>query len=66
MIFILCSAWRESTPVLWRDPGLARHVNAYGVYLARADDSPQGALDGRLADFCRFFLAACPDQVRFI
>ena len=22
--------------------------------------------DGRLADFCRFFLAACIDQVRFM
>jgi Fic family protein len=53
--------------------GLARHVDAYRTYLARADDPPQGALDGRgilsdgrLADFCRFFLAACIDQVRFM
>jgi Fic family protein len=53
--------------------GLARHVDAYRTYLARADDLPQGALDGRgilsdgrLADFCRFFLAACIDQVRFM
>jgi Fic family protein len=44
--------------------GLARNVDAYRVYLARADDPPQGTLDGRgllsdgrLADFCRFFLA---------
>ena len=53
--------------------GLARNVDAYRVYLARADDPPQGALDGRgilsdgrLADFCRFFLAACIDQIRFM
>jgi Fic family protein len=53
--------------------GLARNVDAYRAYLARADDPPQGALDGRgilsdgrLADFCRFFLAACIDQVRFM
>lgn len=52
---------------------LARNVEAYRTYLARADDPPQGALDGRgilsdgrLADFCRFFLAACIDQVRFM
>jgi Fic family protein len=53
--------------------GLARHVDAYRTYLARADDPPQGAMDGRgilsdgrLAEFCRFFLAACIDQVRFM
>ncbi len=53
--------------------GLARHVDAYRAYLARADDPPQGALDGRgilsdgrLAEFCCFFLAACLDQVRFM
>ena len=53
--------------------GLARHVEAYKSYLARADAPPQGALDGRgvlsdgrLADFCRFFMAACLDQVRFM
>ena len=53
--------------------GLARHVDAYRVYLARADDPPQGSSDGRgilsdgrLAEFCRFFLAACVDQVRFM
>jgi hypothetical protein len=48
-------------------------VHAYKAYLARADAPPQGALDGRgilsdgrLAAFCRFFLAACIDQVRFM
>ena len=53
--------------------GLARHSEAYKAYLARADAPPQGALDGRgilsdgrLAEFCRFFLAACLDQVRFM
>lgn len=53
--------------------GLARHVGAYRVHLARADDPPQWATDGRgllsdgrLAAFCRFFLAACLDQVRFM
>jgi Fic family protein len=53
--------------------GLARHVEAYKSYLARADAPPQGALDGRgvlsdgrLADFCRFFMAASLDQVRFM
>jgi Fic family protein len=53
--------------------GLARNVDAYRAYLARTDDPPQGTLDGRgilsdgrLADFCRFFLAACIDQVRFM
>lgn len=53
--------------------GLARHVDAYRAYLARADDPPQGMgdgrgllSDGRLAEFCRFFLASCLDQVRFM
>jgi Fic family protein len=53
--------------------GLARNIDAYRAYLARADDPPQGTLDGRgllsdgrLADFCRFFLATCIDQVRFM
>ncbi len=53
--------------------GLARHVAAYKAYLARADAPPQGAMDGRgilsdgrLVAFCRFFLAACLDQVRFM
>ena len=53
--------------------GLARNVEAYKAYLAGADAPPQGALDGRgilsdgrLAAFCRFFLAACLDQVRFM
>ncbi len=51
--------------------GLARHVDAYRAALARADDPPRGSQDGRgllsdgrLAEFCRFFLAASLDQVR--
>jgi Fic family protein len=53
--------------------GLARNVAAYKAFLERADAPPQHALDGRgilsdgrLAGFCRFFLAACIDQVRFM
>ena len=53
--------------------GLARHVGTYRATLARADDPPQGSQDGRgllsdgrLAEFCRFFLAASLDQVRFM
>ncbi len=53
--------------------GLARHVDAYRAALARADDPPRGSQDGRgllsdgrLAEFCRFFLAASLDQVRFM
>lgn len=53
--------------------GLARNVAAYRACLARADDPPQSMLDGRgilsdgrLAAFCRFFLAACIAQVRFM
>lgn len=43
-------------------------MDAYKAYLARADAPPQGALDGRgvlsdgrLAEFCRFFMAASRD-----
>ena len=53
--------------------GLARHVGTYRAVLARADDPPQGSQDGRgllsdgrLAGFCRFFLAASLDQVQFM
>ncbi len=53
--------------------GLARHAGTYRATLARADDPPQGSRDGRgllsdgrLAGFCRFFLAASLDQVRFM
>lgn len=64
----------EIGSALWSvSRGLARNVGAYKAYLARADAPPQGALDGRgilsdgrLAEFCRFFLAASLDQVRFM
>lgn len=53
--------------------GLARNMDAYKARLERADAPPQFARDGRgilsdgrLAEFCRFFLAACIDQVRFM
>jgi Fic family protein len=53
--------------------GLARNVGAYRARLARADDPPQGMgdgrgilSDGRLANFCAFFLAAGLDQVSFM
>jgi Fic family protein len=64
----------EVGSALWSvSRGLARYVEAYKAYLARADAPPQGMLDGRgilsdgrLAEFCRFFMAACLDQVRFM
>ena len=53
--------------------GLARHVAAYKTGLAACDQPGQGDLDGRgnlseaaLADFTRFFLGVCIDQVRFM
>jgi Fic family protein len=59
---------------LWSLPrGLAREVAAYKEHLAAADEPRRGDLDGRgnlsdqaLADFCRFFLTVCLDQVRFM
>lgn len=64
----------EVGSALWSvSRGLARNVAAYKAYLGRADAPPQGALDGRgvlsdgrLAEFCRFFMASCLDQVRFM
>ena len=53
--------------------GLARHVSSYKSRLAACDQSRQGDLDGRgnlsekaLADFTRFFLGVCIDQVKFM
>ena len=53
--------------------GLARHMAAYKARLAACDQLRQGDLDGRgnlseeaLADFTRFFLGVCIDQVRFM
>lgn len=53
--------------------GLAREVTSYKAGLAACDRSCRGDLDGRgnlseeaLADFTRFFLGVCIDQVRFM
>jgi Fic family protein len=53
--------------------GLARQVDKYKAHLASADAPRRGDLDGRgnltqagLNEFCRFFLATCVDQVRFM
>ena len=53
--------------------GLAREVTSYKSGLAACDQPRRGDLDGRgnlseeaLADFIRFFLAVCIDQVRFM
>ena len=53
--------------------GLARDVDSYKAQLANCDLPRRNDLDGRgnlseeaLADFTRFFLEACLDQVRFM
>lgn len=53
--------------------GLARNVHAYKTHLAACDLPRRNDLDGRghlseeaLADFTRFFLETCLDQVRFM
>lgn len=53
--------------------GLARSSTEYKRLLMAADESRKGDLDGRgawsqsaLIDFCRFFLEACLDQVRYM
>ena len=53
--------------------GLARNVVEYKQLLTAADAPRRGDHDGRgalseaaLADFCRFFLECCLDQVRFM
>jgi Fic family protein len=53
--------------------GLARNVTAYKSHLANCDRPRRNDLDGRgnlseqaLADFTRFFLELCIDQVRFM
>ena len=53
--------------------GLARNVRAYKDHLAACDLPRRNDLDGRgalseeaLADFTRFFLETCVDQVRFM
>ena len=53
--------------------GLARDVDSYKAHLANCDLPRRNDLDGRgnlseeaLADFTRFFLGTCLDQVRFM
>ncbi|MGD1102420.1 MAG: Fic family protein [Terriglobia bacterium] len=53
--------------------GLARHVSEYKTLLANCDLPRRNDLDGRgslseeaLADFTRFFLSVCTDQVNFM
>ena len=53
--------------------GLARNVDGYKQHLANCDQPRRNDLDGRgnlseemLADFTRFFLETCLDQVRFM
>ncbi len=53
--------------------GLARNVDAYKTHLAACDQTRRNDLDGRgnlseenLAEFTRFFLSACIDQVTFM
>ena len=53
--------------------GLARNVNTYKAHLAACDQARRNDLDGRgqlseenLAEFTRFFLTTCLDQVAFM
>jgi Fic family protein len=53
--------------------GLARNLESYKAHLAACDQSRRNDLDGRgnlseesLAEFTRFFLTTCIDQVRFM
>jgi Fic family protein len=53
--------------------GLARNVDAYKAHLGACDQTRRNDLDGRghlseenLAEFTRFFLATCLDQVAFM
>ncbi len=62
------------TGALWSvSRGLARNVDRYKSLLAQCDESRRGPFDGRgslseaaLADFTRFFLQVCLDQVAFM
>jgi Fic family protein len=62
------------TGALWSIArGLARNVDAYKGHLAACDQTQRNDLDGRgnlseenLAEFTRFFLTICLDQVRFM
>ena len=53
--------------------GLARNVDAYKAHLAACDQARRNDLDGRgnlseekLAEFTRFFLSICIDQISFV
>jgi hypothetical protein len=53
--------------------GLARNINGYKGHLAACDQTRRNDLDGRrnlseesLAEFTRFFLSTCLDQVSFM
>ena len=62
------------TGALWSIArGLARNVEAYKSHLSACDQARRTDLDGRgnlsqenLADFTRFFLTSCIDQVTFM
>jgi Fic family protein len=62
------------TGALWSVArGLARNVEAYKTHLANCDQKRRNDLDGRgnlseeaLAEFTRFFLTICLDQVEFM
>ena len=62
------------TGALWSIArGLARNIQAYKTHLASCDEMRRNDLDGRghlseeaLAEFTRFFLAICIDQVTFM
>jgi hypothetical protein len=62
------------TGALWSVArGLARNVDAYKMHLANCDQKRRNDLDGRgtlseeaLAEFTRFFLTICVDQVEFM
>lgn len=63
-----------STEGIWSIArGLARNIDDYRTHLAACDEQRHGDLDGRgnlsearLAEFTRFFLKACLDQVAFM
>ena len=65
--------WTLSCGLWSANRGLARRRDEYYVHLSEADMARQGDLDGRgnlsekmLAQWCRFFLEVCLDQVSFM
>lgn len=68
-----CVLWRLSGGLWSVNRGLARQRADYYRLLSEADMARQGDLDGRgnlsermLAQWCRFFVALCEDQVSFM